>query len=596
MNRYIRTAGILALATIIAGLWLFLYWRAQAVNLLGQSEVLSILRDLKEVDTRWNDRLIGLRLVPGAQTGDAAAPVAPSTLALTQHRLHVQAQSLSNPLLNQSIEALKDAFRAKATAVEKYVAANRATQETASRVRQGSDALQAALRVDQQRQIGRVSLAVIGYLGHPSLGSARLVGEATGAVDVNSVAEPQRSALAEVVQRARLIIEQKDLEDRLFRDAVYASTGPRIDTITRTFDTEFQRAIDESEQYRLYLLLYSALLIALLGIVGSRLMASYKTINRMNRQLREANEGLELRVAERTSELSTAMLRLKESEAMLVQSEKMSSLGQMVAGVAHEVNTPLAYVKSSLDSVDTLLPRIRDLEFETNRLLEYLQADNPDEKLLTEQFGIVNRMLAELRDQHTLGDLSSLVTDGIHGIAQISELVTNLRNFARLDRSKIAEFDLNEGVRGAIAIARNAIKAKRVQTALGTVPRIACSPSQINQVILNLLTNSAQATRDNGTIAIRTGARGPDHVYFEVEDNGHGIPEDVVPKIFDPFFTTKDVGKGTGLGLSIAYKIVEQHGGRIEVVSKVNVGTRFTVTLPIRAATALTQGRLAAAA
>ena len=586
----------MVLALVIAGIWVFLYLRAQAVNLQGQSEVLSVLRDLKDVDTRWNDRLIGLKLVPGAQPNAAASPVAPSTLSLTQHRLHVQAQALGNPILNQSLEALKEAFRAKSAAVDLYVSASRELQESTTRIQQAADSLQAVLRPEGQRGIARIGAAIGSYVSRPGLAGARAVGEATAALDPAGLPEAQRLAFADLVRRARAVIDQKDLEDRLFRDALYASTGPRIDTITRAFDLEFQRAIDEAEQFRLYLLLYSAFLIALLAIVGSRLVASYQTINKINHKLREANEGLEIRVTERTSELSEAMEKLKESEAMLVQSEKMSSLGQMVAGVAHEVNTPLAYVKSSLESVNTQLPRMRELEGEAQRLLELLQADNPDERALSGQFGVVSNLLGELRDQHTLGDLDGLVKDGLHGISQIGELVTNLRNFSRLDRSKVAEFDLNEGIRGALAIARNLVKTKRVNLALGAIPQVSCSPSQMNQVFLNLVTNAAQATRDNGVITIRTAARGADFVIVEVEDNGHGIPDDVVSKIFDPFFTTKDVGKGTGLGLSIAYKIIEQHGGRIDVVSRVNVGTRFTVTLPIRAGAALSASRVAAAA
>ena len=586
----------MVLALVIAGIWVFLYLRAQAVNLQGQSEVLSILRELKDVDTRWNDRLIGLKLVPGAQPNAAASPVAPSTLSLTQHRLHVQAQTLGNPILNQSLEALKEAFRSKSAAVDLYVTASRELQESTTRIQQAGDSLQAVLRPEGQRGIARIGTAISSYVSRPGLPGARAVGEATAALDPAGLPEVQRLAFADLVRRARAVIDQKDLEDRLFRDALYASTGPRIDTITRAFDLEFQRAIDEAEQFRLYLLLYSAFLIALLAIVGSRLVASYQTINKINHKLREANEGLEIRVSERTSELSDAMEKLKESEAMLVQSEKMSSLGQMVAGVAHEVNTPLAYVKSSLESVNTQLPRMRELEGEAQRLLELLQADNPDEKALSGQFDVVSNLLGELRDQHTLGDLDGLVKDGLHGISQIGELVTNLRNFSRLDRSKVAEFDLNEGIRGALAIARNLVKTKRVNLALGAIPQVSCSPSQMNQVFLNLVTNAAQATRDNGVITIRTAARGADYVIVEVEDNGHGIPDDVVSKIFDPFFTTKDVGKGTGLGLSIAYKIIEQHGGRIDVVSRVNVGTRFTVTLPIRASATLSASRVAAAA
>ena len=174
--------------------------------------------------------------------------------------------------------------------------------------------------------------------------------------------------------------------------------------------------------------------------------------------------------------------------------------------------------------------------------------------------------------------------DGLYGITQISEIVVNLKNFSRLDRSKVANFDLHEGLESTLLIAKNLVKHKTVKKAFGKIPPISCSPSQINQVFLNLITNAAQAIPDEGgVIFLRTAMRDDNHVVVEVADNGHGIAENVLPKIFDPFFTTKEVGKGTGLGLSIAYKIIQQHGGTISVTSKLGAGTKFTIVLPVNA-------------
>jgi signal transduction histidine kinase len=179
-------------------------------------------------------------------------------------------------------------------------------------------------------------------------------------------------------------------------------------------------------------------------------------------------------------------------------------------------------------------------------------------------------------------DLGALSRDGLHGIQQIAELVTNLRNFTRLDRTQLTRFDVNDGLESSLAMARHLLKSIEVRKALGDVPTIRCSPSQILQIFLNLITNAAQAVdRDNACITLRSRREGTECVAVEIEDNGPGIPSDVLPKIFDPFFTTKDIGKGTGLGLSIAGKIAHQHGGRIEVASTVNKGSCFTVVLPI---------------
>ncbi|HEX6828488.1 MAG TPA: ATP-binding protein, partial [Burkholderiales bacterium] len=305
------------------------------------------------------------------------------------------------------------------------------------------------------------------------------------------------------------------------------------------------------------------------------------TINHTNEALRVANENLEQRVEERTKELSEALKHLKESELLLVQTEKMSSLGQMVAGIAHEINTPLAYVKSSLQLVEEELPGVRGLVAECDRLLNLLASGDASEEQLAAQFNLAAQAAERFRERGT-AELEKLLSDGLLGIQEISELVLSLKNFSRLDRSKVARFNLNEGVENTLVIARNLLKRKSVVKRLGDIPLITCLPSQVNQVLLNLVTNAAQATPDvGGVITLSTRREGSGAVAVEVEDNGHGIAAEILPRIFDPFFTTKDVGRGTGLGLSIAYKIVEQHGGSIRVASTVGVGTRFTVVLPL---------------
>ncbi len=369
--------------------------------------------------------------------------------------------------------------------------------------------------------------------------------------------------------------------DALFDQAWFASTGPRLDTLARAFDRSFDNALTQAELYRVALLYYSGFLLAVLGFLAWNL-------DQRRHQLRAANETLEARVAARTRELSEALARLKESEAMLIQSEKMSSLGQMVAGIAHEVNTPLAYVKSSLEAVKRSVPGAAHLATETETLLALLSAENADEAALAAQFSKVRTLVEELRSKTALAELDQLLKDGLFGIGQISEVISNLKNFSRLDRSKVADYDLHEGIESSIRIGYAQLQNRVVRKEFGKIPHVSCSPSQINQVILNLLSNAAQATKDGeGIITVRTGVRDTAHVAIEVADNGSGIPAEVLPKIFDPFFTTKGVGKGTGLGLSICYKIVENHGGKLEVQSKPGVGTRFTLVLPVKPSAAL---------
>jgi signal transduction histidine kinase len=336
-----------------------------------------------------------------------------------------------------------------------------------------------------------------------------------------------------------------------------------------------QAALDEKDRWRVYLLVYAAALLIVAAYLALRVVATQG-------ELREANQQLEARVADRTRDLEQALAQLKESEAQLVQTEKMSSLGRLVAGVAHEVNTPLAYVKNSVATVRDRMPELRACLADAERLLATLRSPTPEAQELSAAYESLAARLAQLRAHQVMDDLESLTHDGLHGIEQIAELVANLRNFSRIDRSPVASFNVNDGVAATLLIARPALRLVDVERRLGEVPSITCSPSQVNQVILNLVTNAVQAIdKPRGRIEITTRRDGAERIAVEVADNGRGIAPDVLPRIFDPFYTTKEAGKGTGLGLSIAYKIVSQHGGRIDVESELGVGSRFTVTLPL---------------
>jgi two-component system NtrC family sensor kinase len=385
------------------------------------------------------------------------------------------------------------------------------------------------------------------------------------ATGIDDSARDQAVAIEGAIQE---LLKRKPLEEDLYTKASSLSSGPRLDKMTFSFNRELEATLQQKELFRVYLLAYAAALLIGVGYLGVRLKA--------------ANESLERRVVERTRELSEALRHLKESEAQLIQSEKMSALGQMVAGVAHEINTPLAYVKNSLGSVSDRLPEITAALEHCEKLLALLNAGNVDPDALNQQFAQTSALLVQLRQQHVLQELTGLVKDGLYGTGEMAEIVGNLKDFSRLDRSKVTSFNLNDGLASSLGLARHMLKAVAVTRQFGEIPAITCAPSQINQVFLNLITNAAQALAPaKGEITLTTRADNGG-VTVEVADNGKGIPPEVLPKIFDPFFTTKEVGKGTGLGLSISHKIVEQHGGHIDVASEVGKGTRFTVWLPLK--------------
>lgn len=298
-------------------------------------------------------------------------------------------------------------------------------------------------------------------------------------------------------------------------------------------------------------------------------------------------KAMEARVAQRNRVLRQALVDLKESQAQLLQSEKMASLGQMVAGVAHELNTPLGYVKNNVQLLRELSEPLFELAAAQARLGQCLNDPDCDEESLSQALQAAEQARQQAAPELLAEDLKQLYGDTLYGLEQIAELVIGLKDFARLDRAMSEEVDLNDCIRSALLIARNHIKDKaEVVQQLGELPRIACAPSQINQVLLNLLTNAAQAIDGMGRIQIRSWAD-PQGIHVSLQDNGRGMPPEVMVKIFDPFFTTKPVGQGTGLGLSISYKIVQDHGGQIRVASEPGRGTRFLISLPLPATVAM---------
>jgi two-component system NtrC family sensor kinase len=271
-----------------------------------------------------------------------------------------------------------------------------------------------------------------------------------------------------------------------------------------------------------------------------------------------------------------AATQLTHLEGQLVQSEKLASIGQLAAGVAHEINNPIGYIFSNFGTLERYLAQL----FEMLAAYEHAEPGvGPPE---------VAARLHALREQVELEflkeDIPTLMRESKQGIERVRQIVQDLKDFSRVDSTQEWQWaNLHQGIDSTLNVVASEIKYRAdVVKEYGAIPDIECLPSQINQVVMNLVVNAAHAMgEERGRITIRTGTRG-DEVWLEVADTGSGIAPDTLNRIFEPFFTTKPVGKGTGLGLSLSYGIVQRHEGRIEVDSAVGRGSTFRVTLPIR--------------
>lgn len=355
----------------------------------------------------------------------------------------------------------------------------------------------------------------------------------------------------------------------------------------------YEDVVTGAERARMILTVYAIVLLIAVAVIGFRLSLSYRALNRANDKLGALNESLEHRVQERTEDLSNALYELKESQVQLVQAEKMSSLGQLVAGISHEINTPLLYLANNASLIQERITEVQDFVAKCRTALSVNPADFDDraeyQANLIQGLKNLKNTLRDNELEASVEEIVDLNQDSIEGLADLTEMAQSLKDFSRLDRAPIDSFDVNAGLEKTLTIARTIVKHKaEVRKFYGDLPDIECSPSKINQVFLNLITNAAQAIEDHGEIVISTKLRDEDHIVVSIADTGCGIPEENIRKIRDPFFTTKDVGTGTGLGLSIVDEIVRAHGGELLIQSKPGEGSTFSVVLPIRHAAAET--------
>ncbi len=314
-----------------------------------------------------------------------------------------------------------------------------------------------------------------------------------------------------------------------------------------------------------------------IGVLAQSFNRMMIDLDTSRNELERAAQTLEQRVHERTQEIEEKNIRLtelvetmKRMQDQLVHSEKMASLGQLVAGIAHEINNPVNFISANITPLKRYVEDVKTLISQYER--HFRDEGVHDEAIV--------RVKNEIEFDFLVDDLDVLIRDVETGATRIKRIVQDLRNFSRLDEAELKTIDLHQSLDTTLNLLGHIYEGRiTVHKEYGDLPPIDCYAGQLNQVFMNILANAGQAIAQKGNVWITTRLRGA-HVSIAIRDDGAGIPEEALPKIFDPFFTTKDVGEGTGLGLSISYGIIEKHRGEITVNSKVGEGTEFTITIP----------------
>jgi two-component system NtrC family sensor kinase len=315
-----------------------------------------------------------------------------------------------------------------------------------------------------------------------------------------------------------------------------------------------------------------------LGILASTFNKMARALSARETQLQELNRNLESMVRDRTIELENshdalkrAYIDLQNAQEQLVQTEKMASLGQLVAGIAHEIKNPLNFIYGNTGFLADYIHKLQKL-VESFEKLQSISAEDREQ---------MNRHKESIHYSFIQDDLKILISNFSEGAQRINTIVSDLRAFSRMDTDAISEVDIHASLEMSLNLLRNQYKNRiEIHKEYGDIPKIQGYSGKLNQVLMNLLSNAFHAVRERGEVWIRTRPNNG-AIEIEIEDNGSGIPTENLKRIFEPFFTTKPVGQGTGLGLSISYGIIEQHGGKIHVTSTPQKGSTFLVRLPI---------------
>lgn len=630
MNRPgIKALGASAALLLLAGGWVYLFSQSRSVDAERQSQLVSTLDRLRQLDAEWNADTLRTQSDLVTHYDHLTSPIQKFKGASTQ--LRQAAEAAGNPAAREAIDALDAAFADKSRLIDEFKAQNAilknslrylptAQSELQGLLRTGGRApaagggaaltperieAQGATEAERERARAEAALQLLRERTREMMAaraavtdirrSATLDGLVSTLVSAtlryNTLPEPELAALVQSIAQelgtqlaagapaavqdtgrnllahVRAVLRERTRQTDLLTRIAGLPIGARLESVDAAFAQDFNARVAAQAGTQRVLLVFSGLL--LLAIVGAAAHITHRNLTERRR--------LAALVQQQTAQL-------KDSEAKLIHAEKMSMLGEVVAGIAHEVNTPLGYVRSGLESVrDGLDGFMRPLSASVRELTALIR-ERADQERIKSQLRLVLQAQADMDEAQTLQTASELLTDGISGVEHINETVVNLLNFSRLDRAKVDRAQVEDGLNSTLRLARQLLKNRRLIADFQRTSPVMCDLSQLNQVFLNLIKNAIQATAEQGEIRIETRQRDARTVTVRIADNGRGIAPEHLPQIFDAFFTTKAAGEGTGLGLSISKKIVEAHGGSISVASEPGRGTVFTIDLPVSSA------------
>ncbi|MDD1017131.1 DAHL domain-containing protein [Pseudomonas rubra] len=593
-----RRRSFLLLATsaaLLASVLVYLYLMSKADESDTYAQARDLIRQIKQNDSQWENEILKARTTINYNYDPLVSPlVEMKQLWRAFDNIEAHHRHAATPAWRAAYADYQQALEDKSRWVERFKSHNAILRNSLAFLPTAADGIQVQLgQLDATDTLRLHSIATDTYdLMLSSLEFAQMTTDDKAAdilVGLNKLAVNKERLPAEfhgpidiLSNHIALILREQPRVNQLLEQIEAVAVAERLDTITQMLDRDERAALLIDQRYHFYLLVFSTLLMLLLLYMAVCLLRSFSEINRVNRALMGANDELEQRVERRTLALTQASTALQREidertllESQLVQSEKLASLGQLAAGVAHEVNNPIGFVSSNLGALDDYFSRLQDM------LKAYRQAE------IAIDPATLSASLATLRTEieldYILDDIPLLIRESKDGISRVGQIVKDLKDFSRVDSNQDWQWaNLQQGIESTLNIVASELKYKAdLVKAYAPLPEVECLPSQINQVIMNLVVNAAQAMGpQRGTITLRSGCEG-EQVWIEVADNGCGIPADSLQKIFDPFYTTKPVGQGTGLGLSLSYGIIKRHRGEIHVLSEVGVGTTFRIELPV---------------